>query len=179
MATNTSSLYQVTESGHSDHPECEVHKHVEDFLAGRVLSTTATPVVEEVLFDQALLHHLVYAGRKIAGALEKTGLSVQLQYCTSATHGHPIPFLITRNSNGELVVPTTTPRDAHCYRSTMHVLQCPNGAEKAHHTVSSGVSDTPIVVHTKGAIIVIPNSSKQVQCAKDDRKHLPAKPKAH
>jgi hypothetical protein len=79
---------------------------VESFLTGRVCPPNATPIVEEVLFNHALKHTIVYAGRALKELLEGKGLSVTLQYCNSPAHGHPVPFLIARNSDGAFVVPT-------------------------------------------------------------------------
>lgn len=157
MANTTSPLYQSPESGRAKHPEHEVHKHVEDFLRGRVLSLSATPVVEEVLFDQALLHHLVYAGRGLASSLQRSGFSVQIQYCTSAAHGHPVPFLITKDQNGELVVPTGVSHDANCSRSTFYIVQCSTtDSEDSRHAIPPGPSETPTIAQTKGAVVVVP-----------------------
>jgi len=80
--------------------------HVESFLAGNACSPHATPIVEEVLFNHALKHTLVYAGRAIKKSLEGQGHSVTLQYCESPAHGHPVPFLIARDACGAFVVPT-------------------------------------------------------------------------
>jgi hypothetical protein len=161
MAITFASLYHNTDSDCGDTSERDVHKHVEQFVGGRVLSTSATPVIEEVLFDQALLHHLVYAGRKMAGSLSQSGLSVQLQYCSSATHGHPIPFLVTRNQSGELVVPTSTPHETHCSGSTFYLVECQKCAEDPHRAISTNASQDPIIARIKGAIVVIPTQSSK------------------
>jgi len=79
---------------------------VESFLAGSACSAHATPIVEEVLFNHALKHTVVYAGRAIKELLEWQGLSVTLQYCESPTHGHPVPFIIARDASGAFVIPS-------------------------------------------------------------------------
>jgi hypothetical protein len=161
MAPSFASLYRPTESGCKDHPDHEVHRHVEDFLDGKVLNPTATPVVEEVLFDQALLHHLVYAGRTMAGSLRESGLSAELHYCTSSTHGHPVPFIIARNADGELVVPTTAPRQAQCAGSAFYLVNCAATETCSHLAPSANESDQPLIALTKGAIVVIPSRMQE------------------
>jgi len=79
--------------------------HVEDFLAGITCNANATPIVEEVLFNHAFKHSLVYAGRAIKQLLEEQGNSVTLQYCDSPAHGHPVPYLIARDASGAFVAP--------------------------------------------------------------------------
>ncbi len=150
------SLYHSTESDCDDQPERDVLKQVEQFLEGKILNAIATPVVEEVLFDQALLHHLVYAGRKMASSLSRRGLSVQLQYCSSATHGHPIPFLVTRNPSGELVVPTSAPQETHCSGSTFYVVGRKKDGDDTLSAISTNVSEDTIIAKIKGAIVVMP-----------------------
>lgn len=156
MAPHFASPSKPGESGCKEHPDHEVHRHVEDFLDGKVLNPTATPVVEEVLFDQALLHHLVYAGRTMAGSLRESGFFVELHYCTSSTHGHPVPFIITRNAAGEVVVPTTAPHKAHSSGSVFYVVDCEATETRTHLAVSAHDSDQPLIARTKGALVVIP-----------------------
>lgn len=79
---------------------------VEVFLAGTACDPRATPIVEEVLFNHALKHSIVYAGRAIKRALEDKGYSVLLQYCDSPAHGHPLPFITARDASGKFVIPT-------------------------------------------------------------------------
>lgn len=79
--------------------------HVEEFLAGITCNANATLIVEEVLFNHAFKHSLVYAGRAIKRLLEEQGHVVTLQYCDSPAHGHPVPYLIARDTNGAFVAP--------------------------------------------------------------------------
>ena len=79
--------------------------HVEEFLAGTTCNANATPIVEEVVFNHAFKHSLVYAGRAIKQLLEEQGHAVTLQYCDSPAHGHPVPYLIARDASGAFVAP--------------------------------------------------------------------------
>lgn len=80
-------------------------ENVENFLDGTACSPHATQIVEEVLFNHALKHTLVYASRELKKLLESHGHSVTLQYCESPAHGHPVPFLVARDARGSFVVP--------------------------------------------------------------------------
>jgi hypothetical protein len=57
------------------------------------------------LFNHALKHAIVYAGRGIKEQLQSQGLSVTLQYCNSSVHGHPVPFLVARDVSGAFIIP--------------------------------------------------------------------------
>lgn len=80
-------------------------ERVEEFLSGTACDPTANPIVEEVLFNHAFKHAIVYASRAIKEQLEGQGLSVTLRYCESPAHGHPLPFIIARDSSGRFADP--------------------------------------------------------------------------
>ena len=80
-------------------------QRVEDFLSGTACDPCANIIVEEVLFNHALKHAIVYASRDIKEQLEGRGLTVTLRYCESPAHGHPLPFIIARDSSGKFVDP--------------------------------------------------------------------------
>jgi hypothetical protein len=80
-------------------------ERVEEFLSGTACDPTANPIVEEVLFNHAFKHAIVYASRAIKEQLEGQGLSVTLRYCESPAHGHPLPFIIARDSSGKFADP--------------------------------------------------------------------------
>ena len=82
-------------------------QRVEDFLSGAACDPSANIIVEEVLFNHALKHAIVYASRDIKEQLEGQGLTVTLRYCESPAHGHPLPFIIARDSSGKFVDPVS------------------------------------------------------------------------
>lgn len=88
--------------------------NVEHFLSGSAYHPRATLIVEEVLFNHALKHTIVYASRALRDLLQSQGLRVTLQYCNSPAHGHPVPFLTVRDTNGAFVVPTEVDLGESC-----------------------------------------------------------------
>lgn len=139
----------------------ELRGSIERFLCGRVLDVNATAAVELLLFDRALRHDLVYAGRRVADSLSTTGLSVQVQYCTSTTHGHPIPFLIVRDESGEVVIPNSIPRDIKIGGSEIMVVDCGEAPCGERRLRTSQDHEQPTLTRRKAAIVVIPCASKR------------------
>jgi hypothetical protein len=136
--------------------ELALYQQIETVLAGRILDTSATQAAETVLYDQALRHHLVTSGRNLAASLTMQGLSVELQYCTSQTHGHPVPFLVVRDKSGALVVPTSTSNvDPSLVGSELQVVTCSGKSESCLETHP----DLPKLKRMNGALVIIPSKA--------------------
>lgn len=147
------------------HHEHRVHRQIEHFLGGKVLQASATPAAEHVLFDQALQHRIVYTSRSVVAWLTGLGLSAELQYCTSDTHGHPVPFVMVRDISGALVVPCCAPDDVQLGGSELRVIDCeqsPHGeCEIAKVVGSSKSSAQPTMRRSHGAVVVIPSRTNR------------------
>jgi hypothetical protein len=146
--TPTSQVVPLSKQ-HRDAQSATIQRSIEAYLAGKVLQPLATAVVEEVLFDQALRHNLVYDARNIAAELERDGFLVTLQYCNSHTVGHPVPFLVVRNDSGDSVVPDISALKTTLHGTELTVIECDIPLKRAANTDRFPPSRT-------GAVVVMP-----------------------
>jgi hypothetical protein len=139
-----SSEYQDTQSAN-------IHRNIERFLSGKVLQPLATPVVEEVLLDQAMRHNLVYDARNIALELEARGYFVSLQYCNSNSVGHPVPFLVIRTQAGESVIPDVSSLRSELHGTELTVIDC--------GPLRPGIAnDDKFATPCPGAVVLMPST---------------------
>jgi hypothetical protein len=126
MPYQTNSAHKTTppHTEYYDSQSATIHRSIEKFLSGKVLQPLATPVVEEVLLDQAMRHNLVFDARSIAAELEHKGYFVSLQYCNSNAVGHPVPFLVVRTLSGESIVPDISSLRSSLHGTELTVIDC-------------------------------------------------------
>lgn len=162
MMRDSSHPPHVTALADYDSEVSKVLQQVEYFLDGKIVDPSANAIAEQVLCDQALRHKLVFAGRQLAQHLRSEGLSVELNYCTSKNHGHPLPFLIVRRPDGTMVLPEPCPTDPHLNYSDVCVIDCNASADLRCRVVAKGnasrlpSNSDPLVPTKTGALVLLP-----------------------
>jgi hypothetical protein len=132
-----------------DFQAATIQRSIEAYLVGKVVQPVANAVVEEVLFDQALRHNLVYDARNIAAELERDGFFVTLQYCNARAVGHPVPFLVVRTDSGESVVPNLSALKTTLHGTELTIIEC--GTHR-----SEAANDDRAASSGPGAVVIMP-----------------------
>lgn len=119
-----------------------IHSGVEKLLSGKVLDPDATTTVERVLCDHAMRHALVFAARALAELLQQDGLTVTLQYCSCPQHGHPLPFLVAQDPEGNFITPRIFPTNPILASSELLIIDCSRPQSHSQQGQHSNMSET-------------------------------------
>jgi hypothetical protein len=121
-----------------------IHRSVETLLSGKVLNPDTTTTIERVLCDHAMRHALVFAARDLADLLRRDGLTVTLQYCSCPQHGHPLPFLVAQDHEGNFIVPQIFPTNPILAGSKLLIIDCSKPESHSQQGKHKNVSATAL-----------------------------------